>query len=323
MPHRPHVLTIALEDYFQVGSFHRYVESRQWYRFETRIEQNALATLALLDRYDAKATFFVLGWVAKRFPALVKLLADSGHEVATKGYYHKPLRTLSPQAFRDDCLRAKETVEWATGRQVLGYRLADGWIGPQDLWALDVLAEVGFAYDSSLAPMGRAFADQPARRFVHRHEAGKRILWELPVSTGRLLGFSAPVAGGNYLRQLPWWLTQHAIDKWEAEDTGPLVAYFHVWELDPEQPRLAVGSRLTRARHYRNLDRMHERLALLLSLRCFDTAANYLQLDATLPVVTFSDIDFSLDTGSYPRPELPPRALSGAGSAAHGCRPLL
>ena len=305
-PDRPHVLTVALEDYFQVGAFRRFVRREQWYRFETRLEHNVLQTLALLDRYDAKATFFVLGWVARRYPGLVRLVADAGHEVASNGYYHRGARDLSPGEFRDDALRAKEAVERASGRAVLGYRLADGWLRPADLWALDELAAAGFAYDSSLAPMGRDFAGQPARRFAHRHEAGKRSIWELPVSTGGALGYRMPVAGGNYLRQLPLWATRRAVAAWEAEGAGPLVAYFHVWELDAEQPRLSVGSRLTQARHYRNLDRMHGRVAALLAGRRFGTAAAYLGLDQ--PAREPSG-ESAADTGAHPRPAAPTRTL--------------
>lgn len=287
---RPHILTVALEDYFQVGAFNRFVQKNQWYRFETRLEKTTARTLAILDEYQAKATFFVLGWVAQKYPELVRRVADAGHEVAVKGYYHRGIRDMTPEEFEADCARARDAVEAATGRKVVGYRLADGWYGPEDLWALDVLAKLGFGYDSSIAPIRRAFADQPFRRTVHQHYAHDRVLWEVPVSTARILGVRVPVAGGNYLRQLPAWLTRRAAAKWDRTQSAPLVAYFHVWELDPDQPRLAIGGWMTRVRHYRNLARMEQRLTDLLSRYRFTSAADYLKLST------------AFDPGATPRP---------------------
>ena len=275
---RQHILTVALEDYFQVGAFNRFVQKNQWYRFETRLERTTERTLALLGRHHARATFFVLGWVAQKYPELVRRVADAGHEVAIKGYYHRGIRDMTPEEFETDCIRAREAVEAAAGRKVVGYRLADGWFGPEDLWALDVLAKLGFGYDSSIAPIGRTFADQPFRRTVHQHYAHDHVLWEVPISTARVLGVRVPVAGGNYLRQFPAWATRRAAAKWDRTQAAPMVAYFHVWELDPDQPRLAIGGWLTRVRHYRNLGRMEERLADLLARYPFTSAADYLKL---------------------------------------------
>jgi len=273
------ILTIALEDYFQVGAFNRFVQKNQWYRFETRLEQTTETTLALLDRHRAKATFFVLGWVAKRFPALVRRIAEAGHEVAIKGYYHRSIRGMTPEEFEADCIRARDVVEQASGRPVIGYRLADGWFAPEDLWALDALAGLGFLYDSSIAPMGSDFTGQPFRSHIHQHEANGRTLIEVPISTAKILGVRIPVAGGNYLRQLPSFLTRRAAAAWVEREPSPLVAYFHAWELDPDQPRLAVGSWLTRKRHYRNLDKMEHRLADLLTRHRFTSVADYLNID--------------------------------------------
>ncbi|OWK42951.1 DUF3473 domain-containing protein [Fimbriiglobus ruber] len=283
-PHR-HILTIGLEDYFQVGAFNRFVQNNQWYRFEARLAQNTDRTLALLDAAGARATFFVLGWVAQEFPDVVRKVAAAGHEVGIKGYYHRGVRGLTPDEFRADCLRAKDAVETACGRRVIGYRLADGWLGPRDLWALDVLADLGFEYDSSIAPIGGSFANEPYRRFPHEHMGEHRSLWEIPISTARLLGVRVPVAGGNYFRQLPAWVSRRAAAKWDQKYSAPLVAYFHVWELDPEQPRLAVGSFLTRIRHYRNLKQMQGRIAALLVAHRFTSVAGYLGLEQALEPV--------------------------------------
>ncbi len=275
---RRHILTIALEDYFQVGAFNRFVQKNQWYRFESRLEATTDRTLALLDRTSTRATFFVLGWVADKFPELVRRVTDRGHEVAVKGYYHRGIHDMTPEEFTADAIRAKAAAEAATGRPVVGYRLADGWLSPDDVWALDALTRAGFGYDSSIAPIRRAFADRPYRRAVHPHYCDGRLLWEVPISTAKVLGVRVPVAGGNYLRQLPGALTRRAAAAWERTASAPLVAYFHVWELDPEQPRMAVGSWLTRVRHYRNLHRMEERLAGLLTDYRFTSAADYLGL---------------------------------------------
>jgi polysaccharide deacetylase family protein (PEP-CTERM system associated) len=278
---RPHILTVALEDYFQVGAFNRFVQRNQWYRFEPRLEQSTAKLLELLAAHDARATVFVLGWVARRFPHLVRRVADAGHEVAVKGYYHRGIGDMTPEEFARDCVRARDAVEQATGRETVGYRLADGWLAPGDLWALDVLAGLGFAYDSSVAPIGGVFAGQPLRRHPHKHEAGGRTLWEVPVSTARVpwpVGPRVPVAGGNYLRQLPRWLTRRAAARWAATEPAPLVAYFHAWELDHGQPRLAIGSVFTQKRHYRNLKSMPARLAELLSAHKFTSVADYLKL---------------------------------------------
>ena len=305
-PRRPrqHILTVALEDYFQVGAFNRFVQKNQWYRFETRLATNTDRALALLDRFGAKATFFVLGWIAERFPALVRTVAEAGHEVAVKGYYHRGVHGLTPAEFEADCLRAKHAAEAATGRAVVGYRLADGWFGPNDLWALDALARAGFEYDSSIAPVGRVFKDQPFRHSLHPHHTQDRTLWEVPISTAPILGVRAPVAGGNYLRQLPRFLTRRAAARWVRDESAPLVAYFHVWELDPDQPRLSIGSWLTRVRHYRNLSRMEGRLAELLEAYPFTSAADYLGL-STEPVAA-TEVVNRQDSGRAPTPILSP-----------------
>lgn len=281
---RQNILTIALEDYFQVGAFNRFVQRNQWYRFESRLERNTERALALLAAHNARATFFALGWVAAKFPELLRKVADAGHEVAVKGYYHRGIHDMTPEEFEADALRAKAAAEAATGRPVRGYRLADGWLKPDELWALDRLAALGFRYDSSIAPMRGAFTDEPVRAAVHEAVPG---LWAVPISTGRVLGMRVPVAGGNYLRQLPEFLTRRAQARWAREHTGPLVAYFHAWELDPDQPRLSVGGRLTRVRHYRNLHRMEERLGRLLARHRFTSAADYLKLPTDTNKVAF------------------------------------
>jgi polysaccharide deacetylase family protein (PEP-CTERM system associated) len=275
-----HIATVALEDYFHVGAFNRLIQRGQWYRFERRLEHGTEHTLDLLDEYGVRATFFVLGWVADTMPELVRRVADRGHEVASKGYYHRNIRQLSPSEFRDDLARARESIERASGHRVLGYRVADHWFQPTDLWALDVLADEGYEYDSSIGPILRAYAAEPWRRFAHLHRYGERTLWELPISTADLFGFLVPIAGGNYFRQFPQWLVRNAVANWTRSYTAPFVMYFHTWELDPDQPKIAAPW-ASRVRQYRHLDRMTEYLRYYLERYRFTSAAGFLGLHPT------------------------------------------
>ena len=277
-PARRHLMTVNVEDYYHVQAFNKYIQRARWQRFESRIELTAQRALDLLAKHEATATFFVLGWIAEQFPDVVRRIAEAGHEVGVRGFYHRGVRGLSPEEFLADAQRARNAVEQATGQKVFGYRLADGWLQPDDLWALDALAELGFVYDSSIAPIRHSFADEPGRLAPHEHRHGPHSLLELPISCGKILGIRVPVAGGNYLRQIPTFLTRRAAAAWSRVHPTPMVAYFHTWELDPEQPRLAAGGRLNRMRHYRNLAKMPERLGELLTTYRFGSCAEYLQL---------------------------------------------
>jgi polysaccharide deacetylase family protein (PEP-CTERM system associated) len=272
------VVTVALEDYFQVGAFNQLIQRGQWYRFETRLEHNALKTLELLDRYKIKATFFVLGWLADRYPDIVRQVAERGHEIASKGYYHRSIHEMTPAEFREDLARAREALEKAGGTRVLGYRMAHEWFTPHDLWALDVLAEEGYAYDSSIAPILNRFRKEPWRRFLHRHQYQGRALWEFPISTCSLFGWNIPIGGGNYFRQFPHTLVRRAVQHWHTKCAAPFVMYFHAWELDPDQPKINTGSLLTWVRHYRNLDKMGWVLEDYFARYPFTSIARYLGL---------------------------------------------
>lgn len=274
-----HLLTIMLEDYFHVRAFSGLIQRGQWYRFETRFEKNTLRVLDLLDRFNVKATFFVLGWVADRQPEIVREVARRGHEIASRGLYYRSTRQMTPAEFRDDLTRARDAVETASGTKVLGYRAPRRWASPSDLWALDVLAEEGYIYDSSLIPLGRAFSSEPWRRFAHQHRQGEKQLWEFPVSTYNFLGWLVPIGGGNYARQFPHTLLKHAVEHWHRTHDAPFVMYTHIWELDPEQPRISGTSPLTRLRHYRNLDKMQWVLEDYFKNYQFGGVADYLGLD--------------------------------------------
>lgn len=280
-----HLLTVAVEDYFQVGAFNRLIQRGEWYRFEPRLERNTTRALDLLDATRQRATFFVLGWIADTMPELVRAIVARGHEVASKGYYHRAIGGMTPAEFREDLARAREALERAGGQPVHGYRVADGWFTAEDLWALDVLAEEGYAYDSSIGPIGRRFGGESWRRFAHRHVAGDRALWEFPISAVNLGGWLLPVAGGNWFRQLPRWFVRRAIARWHRQAQAPFVMYFHVWELDPEQPKISAAPWLQRVRTYRNLARMPALLEEQFRSYQFTSVADCLGLarEETLP----------------------------------------
>ena len=249
------ILTVNLEDYFQAGAFHRFISPRNWYRFESRLEKNTEETLELLAQHDAKATFFVLGWIAEKYPQLICRIANAGHEIASRGHLHQPLLKLSPEARREDLRRSREVLEDTIGKRVVGFRLSDGWLRRRDLGFLDELQEAGYFYDSSLMPRRRDFNQQPWRRQIHEQACKNGSIIEIPPSTVPFAGGWLPIAGGNYLRQLPESLMRSSIEKWQQTETSPFVMYFQVWELDEQQPRLSVTDRLTKIRHYRNLGR--------------------------------------------------------------------
>lgn len=277
-----HLLTVLLEDYFHVGAFNRIIQRGQWYRFETRFEQNTRKALDLLDRYDIKATFFVLGWIADQNPELVREVAQRGHEIASRGYYHRTIRQMTPTEFREDLQRARTALERASGTRVIGYRAAHRLSATSDTWALDVLAEEGYAYDSSFVPSVRSTQQEPQLRFAHKHHCGEKEMWEFPVSTFKLGRWMVPIAGGNYFRQIPHTLLKHAVEHWHKTYDSPFVMYFHVWELDPEQPRISAASPLTRLRHYRKLDKMEWVLEEYFSKYSFVGGAEYLGLSTAL-----------------------------------------
>lgn len=260
---RKNLLTILVEDYFHVGAFENLISARNWENFEPRVEQNTIKTLDLLDRYDAKATFFVLGWIADLHPSLMREIVARGHEVASRGYYHRSPRNLTPEEFREDLRRANEAIERASGQRVVGYRAAEKLDFERNDWILDVLAEEGIAYDASFLPTKNT---SMPKRVAHQVHHDGRAIWEFPYATADLGLGLLPISGGNYYRQVPYTLMRHAVKRWHERSDDPFVFYFHVWELDPEQPRISAASKFNRIRHYRKLDKMewilHENLAL-------------------------------------------------------------
>ena len=254
--------TIDVEDYFQVSAFAPYIARADWEQRECRVERNVDRILALLDEHDTEATFFTLGWIAERYPQLVRRIASQGHEVASHGYGHERASDLSPAAFGADNQRAKGVLEDLTGSEVAGYRAPSFSIGPANLWALESLARAGHRYSSSIYPIRHDHYGMPdAPRFAHQAADG---LIEIPITTLRLFNRNLPSSGGGYFRLLPYALSRWMLRQVNAADKESAVFYFHPWEIDPGQPRIAGIDRKTRFRHYVNIHRMEGRLQSLL-----------------------------------------------------------
>ena len=277
---KSHILTIAVEDYFQYTAMGKLVPENRWSRFESRIEKNTLRVLDLLDAHDTKATFFVLGWIADELPEILQEITRRGHEVSSKGYYHKPIQQMLQEEFRKDARRSKHAIERATKKEVLGYRVAQGHFELKDLWALDVLSKEGYRYDSSIYPRFRSIASEPWRRFPHVVHTKSGDIWEMPLSSWGKDNFLLPAAGGNYFRQAPRAMVRHLFHSWTTTFEAPFNMYFHVWELDPHLPEISGVSWLTRVRMYRNIDKMLNIYQEFLKNYHFQSIANHLDLQA-------------------------------------------
>ncbi len=258
-----HLFTADVEEYFQVSAFDRVVSRGDWEALPSRVERQVDRLLAMLAEHGTRGTFFVLGWVAERRPHLVRRIAAEGHEVASHGWWHRGLAALTREGFREEARRSRELLEDLAGRPVVGFRAPNFSLVPGTEWALDVLIEEGYRYDSSLFPvrwLRRGYPGGPRHASWIRRPVG-RIL-ELPVATTGWGKARVPAGGGAYFRQLPYGLTGSALNA--ARRAGASgVFYLHPWELDPHQPRLPV-SPLARLRHYRNLDVTVSRLTRLL-----------------------------------------------------------
>jgi polysaccharide deacetylase family protein (PEP-CTERM system associated) len=271
-------MTVDVEDYFHVSAFDNVVSRARWDSFDSRVSQNTERLLELFDRANVTATFFMLGWVAERFPALVRRIADRGHELASHGYHHQLLYMLTPRQFRDDLRASKAAIEDAAGTSVVGFRAPSYSVIESSRWALDVLVEEGFAYDASIFPIHHdryGIPDSP--RHPHVLSCGGGSLLEVPGSTVRLGGINIPIGGGGYFRQFPYAFTKWGIERVNRLERQPITFYTHPWELDPEQPRFAVGV-ATRVRHYRGLSQTSDRLRRLLTDFRFDSISSVLKL---------------------------------------------
>lgn len=257
-------MTIDVEDYFHVSAFASVVSPAEWPGLDSRVTDSTERILGVLEQAGVHATFFVLGWVAERFPGLVRRISDDGHEIASHSFDHGLVYDKSAEAFREDLRRAAAAIHDACGVSVRGYRAPSYSITERSMWALDVLAEEGYEYDSSIYPIHHDRYGVPTwTRHIHTMERASRTMWELPGSTVRHFGVNLPVGGGGYFRLLPYGWTRRGIRRLNDVEGQPAVFYLHPWELDPGQPRLNVGL-ATRIRHYHNLAATEDRLRELL-----------------------------------------------------------
>lgn len=277
-------LTVDVEEHYQVSGFEDVVRREDWDLFPSRVVDNTLRLLDLFGRHDVKATFFVLGWVAERHVGLVRRVADAGHEIASHGYSHRLIYTQAPEQFREETVRARSILQDASGQGVVGHRAASFSITRRSLWALDVLADVGFSYDSSIFPVvhDRYGILGAPRGFYRLQTPGGAELTEAPPSTVAIGGMVLPVAGGGYFRLYPLAITRWAIRRLNRRDCMPAVVYLHPWEVDPDQPRIDGVPRLRRYRHYVNLDRTFHRLEALLASSRWGTMREAIETAGTL-----------------------------------------
>lgn len=270
-----HIFTVDVEEYFQVRALEHAVPRERWETLPSRVEASVNLLLELMARHDATGTFFTLGWVAERYPHIVRAIADGGHELASHGWSHRPVNKLDPQEFRREVRASKAILEELTGQVVSGYRAPNFSITPGTEWAFDVLCEEGYRYDSSLFPIrrpGYGYPSCPPLPHVISRQSG--TLCEFPLATTVWCGLRLPAAGGGYFRHLPYALTRRAFRE-HSDNAIPAVFYLHPWELDPGQPRLTT-SMVTRFRHYRGLGKTAKRLERLLAEFRFTTAASRL-----------------------------------------------
>jgi polysaccharide deacetylase family protein (PEP-CTERM system associated) len=259
-------LSFDVEDYYQVEAFRPFVRPDDWGRYPSRVAGNTHRLLEVLEAHDVHATFFVLGWVADRDPGLVRAIHAAGHEVACHSYAHVPIHRLSPAEFAEDTRRAKDTIEDAIGARIEGYRAPTFSVMRPSLWALDVLVEQGFTYDSSIFPIHHdRYGIPDAPRFPHRIPVGATAeLTEFPITTVVMGGQNVPVGGGGYFRVAPYGLLRRGLRRVNRLERQPVIIYLHPWELDPDQPEMPVGW-VTKLRHYARLGATVAKLEQLLS----------------------------------------------------------
>jgi polysaccharide deacetylase family protein (PEP-CTERM system associated) len=258
-------MTVDVEDYFHVAALSKVIGREDWEHMQYRAEDSTRKLLELFARFGVSATFFILGWVAKRSPALIRRIHDAGHEIACHGMSHKLVYEQTPETFAAETRDSKALLEDIIGARVRGYRAASWSITARSIWALDIICDAGFDYDSSIFPIRHDIYGIPgAPRAPGRMTtpSGKQLV-EFPPTTISMLGMTLPVAGGGYFRLLPYWFTRMALRQVNRVDRRPFIFYLHPWEVDPEQPRIEAGWR-SRFRHYTNLSKTYGRLERLL-----------------------------------------------------------
>ena len=271
-------LTFDIEDYYQVEAFKDFVKFEEWPSYPSRVVENTQKIIRILAERNVKATFFILGWIAERFPEMVEQLADEGHEIATHGYAHEMVYRQTQAAFEEDLLKSIEVLERLSGKTVIGYRAPTYSIIEDSFWALDILIRNNLRYDSSIFPIIHDRYGVPnGERFPYQIERGGGMIMEFPLSTLRVWKWNFPIAGGGYLRLFPYWMLKKGL-QWINQQKKPAIIYLHPWELDPEQPRIPNIPKRTQFRHYINLHSTAAKLRHLIYDFDFGPICDVLQL---------------------------------------------
>jgi len=271
------VMTVDVEDYFHVSAFEKNITRTDWDNLELRVERNTYRLLELFERNQVKSTFFTLAWVAKRCPELIKAIVSQGHELASHGYSHQRATMMTAEQFRQDVSKSKQILEDTSGQAVIGYRAPSFSINDSNTWVYEILIELGFEYSSSTYPITHDLYGVPKwSRFMYERPEkfeGKSII-EIPVPTSRKNGQNTGIGGGGYFRLYPYWLSKRRIDNYLKTEQQPYSFYFHPWEIDPQQPRIAGVSAKSKLRHYMNLSKMEGKVIRLLEDYQWDTMAS-------------------------------------------------
>jgi polysaccharide deacetylase family protein (PEP-CTERM system associated) len=255
-------MSIDVEDYFQVAAFKSTINPNDWDNFACRVENNTNKVLSILDSAQVKATFFTLGWVAQRYPSLIRQIVANGHELASHGYGHQMITNLSPESFRQDVIRAKKLLEDTGGKLIQGYRAPSFSIGRSTLWAHEILTKTGHVYSSSIYPIKHDLYGMPeAPRFAHRRPCG---ILEIPATSTHVGNKNLPASGGGFFRLLPLLVSKAIINRVNKKDNQAAIFYCHPWEFDPDQPRIEDASAKSKFRHYVNLEQNSIKFELLL-----------------------------------------------------------
>ncbi|MBK8186861.1 MAG: DUF3473 domain-containing protein [Cellvibrio sp.] len=290
-----HAMTVDVEDYFHVAAFNKVIDPNTWDSWPCRVEQNTNTLVGLFERNKIKITFFILGWVAERYPELIKRIHAQGHEIASHGYSHQLIYKQDPKVFREETAKSKQILEDLIQQPITGYRAASYSITRNSLWALETLAELGFTWDSSIFPTRHdnyGIPGSPEEPYKIGTRQGK-IITEFPLTTAKVLGQSVPAAGGGYFRQYPYFVSRWLFEIASLNQTKPQIFYLHPWEIDPDQPRVPNATWFSNFRHYTNLHRCLPRLERMISDFKFGTISESLgsvEIQKTIHIDDFGKI---------------------------------
>ncbi len=286
----PHALTVDVEDYYHVSALASAIKPEDWHKWPSRVANNTQRLLDLFQKHDVQGTFFILGTVAEQYPQLIQEIAKEGHELASHGYSHQLVYKQTPDVFREETLRSKEIIEDLSGQEITGYRAASYSITRESLWALDILGELGFKWDSSIFPVYHdryGIPDSPKSPYNIQTKQG-HTLTEPPLTSAALSHYNLPIAGGGYFRLFPYPLFKWLFNRASKQSSSPCMFYLHPWEIDSEQPRVKGISHLSKFRHYNNLDKCEARLEQMLNDFDFGSVNQSLPTDtSTLPFFQF------------------------------------